>query len=77
MKRKKINKDQEEKLPIEFCTECDEALEDFAFTPKSKSKKEVQENFSNCQKTGKFKGECCSKVFISEDEIFLTPSEED
>lgn len=76
MKRKKTN-NEEEKLPIEFCTECGEALDDFAFTPISKDKKAIQDNFSNCQKTGKFKGECCSKVFISEDEIFLTPSEEE
>lgn len=77
MKPKKTNKDEHQDLSLEFCTECNQALDNFAFTPKSKSKKKVQDNFSNCKKTGKFKGDLCSKVFISEDQIFLNPSEEE
>jgi len=75
MKTKKTIKDEQD-LSLEFCTECDSALEKFVFTPKSKNKKKIQDNFDNCKKTGKFKGELCSKVFISEDEIFLTPSDD-
>jgi len=78
MKTKKNNKDEQQDLSLEFCTECGQALDNFAFTPKSKSKKKVQDNFSNCKHTGKFKGDLCSKVFISEDQIFLhAPEDED
>ncbi len=77
MKTKKTNKEEKPDLSLEFCTECDSALESFVFTPKSKNKKKIQANFDNCKKTGKFNGELCSKVFISEDQIFLNPSEEE
>lgn len=78
MKQKKTIDNRDQLLPIEFCTECGDDLENFTFTSKSKSKKEVQDNFSNCKKIGKFKGDLCSKVFISEDEIFLnSPQQEE
>jgi len=77
MKTKKTNKEESPDLSIEFCTECNQALDNFAFTAKSKNMKKVQDNFSNCKKTGKFKGELCSKIFISEDQIFHTSSEEE
>lgn len=77
MKTKNINKEEKPDLSLEFCTECDHALESFVFTPKSKNKKKIQDNFDNCKKTGKFNGELCSKVFISEDQIFLNPPEDE
>lgn len=77
MKTKKRNIEDKPDLSLEFCTECDSALESFVFTPKSKSKKKIQDNFNNCKKTGKFKGELCSKVFISEDQIFIHSPEDE
>jgi len=77
MKRQRKQKEETQEVPLEFCTECDHDLDDFAFDEKSKSKKKVQDNFANCRKTGKFKGEFCSKVFISEDEIFLKRNEQE
>jgi len=77
MKTKKTSEAVIPDLSLEFCTECNKALDNFAFSAKSKSKKKVQANFSDCKQKGKFRGELCSKVFISEDEIFLKPSEED
>ncbi|MCK9425198.1 MAG: hypothetical protein M0Q21_04050 [Ignavibacteriaceae bacterium] len=77
MKTKETNKDELLDISLEFCTECNKALDNFAFSSKSKSKKKVTANFANCKQKGKFKGDLCSKVFISEDEIFLKPSEED
>lgn len=77
MKTKKTDLDETQDISLEFCTECNKALDNFAFSSKSKSKKKITANFANCKQKGKFKGELCSKVFISEDEIFLTPSEED
>lgn len=77
MKTKKTITEEKPELSLEFCTECDHALDSFMFAPKSKNKKKIQDNFANCKKTGKFKGELCSKVFISEDQIFLNPSEDE
>jgi len=76
MRVKKTNREQEP-LSIEFCTECNEALDDFALTQNSSNKKAIHENFSNCKKTGKFKGEFCSKIFISEEQILNNSSKEE
>ncbi len=52
-----------------FCTECGSELDDFAFSSKSKNKKSVLDNHHNCVKSGKFSGEFCSKLFISDDKL--------
>ncbi len=52
-----------------FCTECGEELEDFAFSEKVKNKTGLKKNHYNCVKTGKFSGEFCSKLFISDDTL--------
>ncbi len=52
-----------------FCTECGSELDDFAFSAKSKNKKSIRDNHYNCVKTGKFSGEFCSKIFISDDNL--------
>lgn len=70
MKRKKIIKKieleikAEEQADLKFCTECGEALEDFAVSTDAEDQKSVIENYHNCKKTGKFKGDVCSKMFI-------------
>lgn len=64
--RKKIEIDfiEEEKSDIKFCTECGEALEDFSVSDESKDLDAVIKNFHNCKKTGKFKGDVCSKLYM-------------
>jgi uncharacterized protein with PIN domain len=63
---KKVVKEigEEERTDIKFCTECGEVLEDFSLSEQAKDPKAVIENFHNCKKTGKFKGDVCSKMFI-------------
>ncbi|MEJ5306462.1 MAG: hypothetical protein WHV63_11030 [Ignavibacteria bacterium] len=79
MKRKKTAKKleielrEEEKSDIKFCTECGEALEDFSVSDMAKDPKAVIENFHNCKKTGKFKGDVCSKLYM----ISPTPEEDE
>jgi hypothetical protein len=66
-KNEQIIKKQTEKsknLPM-FCTECDRELNYFWLTEKASNKNSVKENFENCNRTGKFKGHYCSKMFIS------------
>jgi predicted secreted acid phosphatase len=52
-----------------FCTECGDELQDFAFSKNSKDKNEIRKNHDRCIKTGKFSGEFCSKIFISDDSL--------
>ena len=52
-----------------FCTECGDELEDFAFSESSKDKLEIMKKHYHCVKTGKFSGEFCSKLFISDDSL--------
>lgn len=59
--------EQENVNVAKFCTECGDTLDDFALTENAKNLDKVKENFDNCKKTGKFKGEECSKLFISSD----------
>jgi len=71
---KKISKKSktEKKVPKNngtFCTECGDELEDFAFNKNSLNKDLVRKKHYNCVKTGKFSGEFCSKLFISDDSL--------
>jgi len=52
-----------------FCTECGDELDDFAFSKNSKNKDQIRKKHYNCVKTGKFSGEFCSKLFISDDSL--------
>jgi len=52
---------------LRFCTECGKDLTNFDFS--GKSEEEVDHNFENCRKTGKFNGDLCSKKFIMDDDI--------
>ncbi|MGB9663495.1 MAG: hypothetical protein ACPL25_01055 [Ignavibacteria bacterium] len=79
MKRKKqvrkieLELREEEISDIKFCTECGEALENFSVSDAAKDPKAVIENFHNCKKIGKFKGDVCSKLYM----ISPTSDEED
>lgn len=69
MPKKKIKKVDEidlaeEKPDLQFCTECGDVLEDFSVSEQAKNLESVKANFHNCKKTGKFKGDVCSKMYI-------------
>lgn len=77
-KKKKLilKKDESISEEVKFCIECDQDLNNFDVDPMLKSKKEVLDNHENCKKTGKFKGDKCSKLFITEEEDFNPPDDE-
>jgi len=77
MTTRKKNKKQLEKIEIHFCTECGEQLDDFAFDDRAGNIQSVITSHNLCKKTGKFKGECCSKVFIASEnlELFEDPKD--
>ncbi len=55
---------------IKFCTECGDALEDFSVSEQADDYQAVKKNFEECKKTGKFKGDMCSKMYM------ITPPDE-
>jgi hypothetical protein len=69
MKKQSLNSDKSlnKNFEPQFCTECDEQLENFFLDPKIKDRNAVKHNFKQCKDSGKFKGEICSKLFISSD----------
>jgi len=50
-----------------FCTECGSALDDFWLVHKSEEYAELLKHHFECQRTGKFKGSMCSRLFIADD----------
>jgi hypothetical protein len=56
---------QKLRMDIKFCTECEKDLDNFFLSNKSKDIDAVKANHENCKQIGKFKGEMCSKIFIS------------
>lgn len=69
MRKKYIDKSEIiRNLKVEFCTECDEDLDQFDLNSSTMQREDIKKNFENCQKTGKFKGDMCSKLFISDEE---------
>ena len=51
---------------IIFCTKCGDELTEFSTTDSAKLRKLVLEGFEKCRRTGKFEGDVCAKVFISD-----------
>jgi len=49
-----------------FCTECGTDLDNFCFAPNVNEYADILKHHFECQRTGKFKGSMCSKLFIVE-----------
>lgn len=52
-----------------FCTECGSDLEDFCLAPGGVEYAEILKNHFECQRTGKFKGSVCAKLYIADGRI--------
>jgi len=52
-----------------FCTECGVELTNFCFTERSKKPDAVRKSLEECKRVGRFNGEFCSKLFISDDSM--------
>lgn len=57
-----------------FCVECGEELNNYSLRP-GESAEEAHRRFHNCIKTGKFKGDVCSRLFIEEYDENSTPDD--
>lgn len=51
-----------------FCTECNTSLENFCFSSGVDNPEAIKKNLAQCKKSGKFVGEFCAKLFISNSE---------
>jgi len=49
-----------------FCTECGTDLDNFCFAPDVNEYADILKHHFECQRTGKFKGSMCSKLFIAD-----------
>ena len=50
-----------------FCTECGVELQNYCFNGNIDNVESIKKNLAQCQKSGKFKGDFCSKLFIADD----------
>lgn len=75
VKKHKFNKDEDLKKEIFFCTECGEDLSDFGIVGKI-DKKEIEKRHQKCKHSGKFNGDMCAMLFISNDAEPVPPTEE-
>ena len=68
MSTKKLitSKETAVKNNVRFCTECGEDLTMFGI--EKVDRKKVEERHKNCKEKGKFNGDVCSMMFISEEE---------
>lgn len=51
-----------------FCTECGALLENFCFSSSADNADAIKKNLAQCRKSGKFAGEFCAKLFISNED---------
>lgn len=54
-----------------FCTECGAQLENFCFSSRVGDAEAIKKTLAQCKKNGKFVGEFCAKLFISDDDTTL------
>jgi hypothetical protein len=55
---------------LEFCTNCDD-IEDLAVKSEVKEVGKLYERFHNCEDSGKFEGDLCSRLFIATEALSL------
>ena len=49
-----------------YCTECGSQLDNFCFSEEADNLKAVHKHHELCKKEDRFKGEQCSRLFITE-----------
>ena len=49
-----------------FCTECNTTLENYCFSNEMEDVESIKKTLAQCKKRGKFTGEFCAKLFISD-----------
>jgi hypothetical protein len=64
-----LMKNQKRREKQLFCTQCGSDLEDFWLYHKTEGYADVLKSHFECQRTGKFKGSMCSKLFIADTSV--------
>ncbi len=60
-----------------FCTECNSSLENYCFSDGVDDAEAIKKTLAQCKKSGKFVGEFCAKLFISNPETLDSIWEKD
>ena len=55
-------------VDVDFCTNCD-GLDDFAVSPEVKEVGKLYQRFHNCEDTGNFEGDLCSRLYVALDGV--------
>lgn len=74
-KKKNISEKDTHLSQIHFCAKCDD-IEDLALSDESADVQTAKERFKNCCCTGKFDGDICGRVFITDSESSVTEPDE-
>ena len=78
MKDKPANKNILLEQKVIFCTECGVELQNFCFNGNINDIEAIKKNLAQCRKSGKFKGDFCSKLFIAgNNDLEIYPPESD
>lgn len=68
IKKRDIDLDHSVHLPVKtevkFCMNCDD-IDDVATSGEADNVDALRERFQNCEKTGNFDGDICSRLFIA------------
>ncbi len=60
-----------------FCTECSMTLENYCFSEGVNNAEAIRKTLAQCKKSGKFAGQFCAKLFISDSETLDSLWEKD
>ncbi len=52
-----------------FCTECNTSLENYCLSNGVNDPEAIKKTLAQCKKSGKFVGEFCAKLFISDPDL--------
>lgn len=65
---------------IQFCLNCND-MDDLATSEEGKDLEGIRKRFQNCEHTGRFEGDLCSRMFVVHDDIeneyFVEDDDED
>ncbi len=65
--------------PVKFCLNCDD-MDDLAVSDESRELDRIKDRFRNCNDTGRFQGDVCSRLFVAteqdDSELFADDSKD-
>ncbi|MCB2204433.1 hypothetical protein KQI65_06750 [bacterium] len=66
--RKSTRRQRAPEHDVRFCLNCND-MDDLATSDEATHLDQLQDRFRNCNETGNFDGDICSRLFVADDEI--------